>query len=154
MTSIPVEGASITQPSTSSISPPAQFAGKVLRAIFLICLIIVTLRVALPQSETIWTIYDEPGDVVRFGLGLGVCVWIGVHLFKLPQGEPSLSNVVAISDWRACHSAFCAPSSCGGTTSTRGGTFCTAERQDFCARRAFVCSSCKPVLTDDLTCLR
>jgi hypothetical protein len=84
MTSIPVEGASITQPSTSSISPPAQFAGKVLRAIFLICLIIVTLRVALPQSETIWTIYDEPGDVVRFSLGIGVCIWIAVHLFKWP----------------------------------------------------------------------
>jgi hypothetical protein len=92
MTSIPVEGASITQPSTSSISPPAQFAGKVLRAIFLICLIIVTLRVALPQSETIWTIYDEPGDVVRFGLGLGVCVWIGVHLFKLPQGSQAFQT--------------------------------------------------------------
>jgi hypothetical protein len=90
MTSIPVEGASITQPSTSSIS--AQFAGKVLRAIFLICLIIVTLRVALPQSETIWTIYDEPGDVVRFGLGLGVCVWIGVHLFKLPQGSQAFQT--------------------------------------------------------------
>jgi hypothetical protein len=92
MTSIPVEGASIRQPSTSSISPPAQFAGKVLRAIFLICLIIVTLRVALPQSETIWTIYDEPGDVVRFGLGLGVCVWIGVHLFKLPQGSQAFQT--------------------------------------------------------------
>jgi hypothetical protein len=92
MTSIPVEGASITQPSTSSISPPAQFAGKVLRAIFLICLIIVTLRVALPQSETIWTIYDTPGDVVRFSLGIGVCVWIAVHLFKLPQGSQAFQT--------------------------------------------------------------
>jgi hypothetical protein len=87
MASIPVEGASIApqpQQDTSSISPRAQFAGKVLRAAFLILLIVVTLRVALPQSETIWTIYDEPGDLVRFGLGLGVCIWIVVHLFKWP----------------------------------------------------------------------
>jgi hypothetical protein len=85
MASIPVEGASITQPNASRASPRAQFVGKVLRTIFLIGLMIVTLRVALPQSETIWTIYDEPGDLVRFGLGLGVCVWIAVHLFKLPK---------------------------------------------------------------------
>ena len=80
-----VEGASITQPNGSSRASRAIFFGKVFRAAFLIGLIIVTLRVALPQSETIWTIYDEPGDVVRFGLGLGVCVWIAVHLFKLPK---------------------------------------------------------------------
>jgi hypothetical protein len=86
MASIPVEGASITQqPNPSRVSPTAEFVGKVLRTIFLIGLIVVTLRVALPQSETIWTIYDEPGDLVRFGLGLGVCVWIAVHLFKLPK---------------------------------------------------------------------
>jgi hypothetical protein len=84
MASIPVEGASITQPSTSSISPRVQFAGKLLRAAFLILLIAVTLRVALPQNETIWTIYDEPGDLVRFGLGMGVCVWVAAHLFKWP----------------------------------------------------------------------
>jgi hypothetical protein len=90
MTSI--EGASITHPSASG--PPAlktpsriEFAGKVLRALFLICLIVVTIRVALPQNETVWTIYDEPGDLVRFGLGLGVCVWIAVHLFKWQPGS-------------------------------------------------------------------
>jgi hypothetical protein len=80
-----VEGASITHPNGSSTVPRALFFGKVLRSAFLIGLIIVTLRVALPQSETIWTIYDEPGDIVRFGLGLGVCAWIAVHLFKLPK---------------------------------------------------------------------
>jgi hypothetical protein len=86
-----MEGASITRPGTSSpqnlsrMSARAQFLGKVFRTFFLIGLIVVTLRVALPQSETLWTIYDEPGDVVRFGLGVGVCVWLAVHLFKLPK---------------------------------------------------------------------
>ena len=88
-----VEGTSISRPSASgpppstlNTSPRVEFAGKVLRALFLICLIIVTIRVALPQSEKLWTIYDEPGDLVRFGLGLGVCIWIAVHLFKWPTG--------------------------------------------------------------------
>src|SRR6202012_4537769 len=82
-----MEGASITRqnmPRPDS-SARTKFLGKVFRTIFLIGLIAVTLRVALPQSETIWTIYDEPGDVVRFGLGLGVCTWIAVHLFKMPK---------------------------------------------------------------------
>jgi hypothetical protein len=89
-----VEGASISHPSASGPPPSAlktaprvEFAGKVLRALFLICLIIVTIRVALPQNEKLWTIYDEPGDLVRFGLGLGVCIWIAVHLFKWPAGS-------------------------------------------------------------------
>ncbi|MGO9398470.1 MAG: hypothetical protein ACLP19_11600 [Xanthobacteraceae bacterium] len=85
MTSIPVEGASIAQPDTSRSSHRVYFAGMVLRAIFLICIIVVTARVALPQSESVWTVYDTPGDVVRLALGIGVCVWIGVHLFKLPK---------------------------------------------------------------------
>jgi hypothetical protein len=85
MTSI--QGASITRPKVPSPGNSAhtQFFGKVFRTIFLMGLIVVTLRVALPQSETIWTIYDEPGDVVRFALGLGVCIWIAVHLFKVPK---------------------------------------------------------------------
>lgn len=85
MASMPVEGASIAPPNTSRAFARTQFFGKVLRSIFLICLILVTLRVALPQSETIWTIYDEPGDLVRFAVGMGVCLWVAVHLFKLPK---------------------------------------------------------------------
>ena len=123
-----------------------------LRAIFLICLIIVTLRVALPQSETIWTIYDEPGDVVRFSLGIGVCIWIAVHLFKWPTesqayqtwfnfglaGVPFGVLCAVFLWWNHLHTWWHLLHGC----------------QDFCARRAFVCSTCKPVLSDDLTCLR
>jgi hypothetical protein len=80
-----VEGGSAAQPNRSSTAGRAQFFGKVFRAVFLIGLIIVTVGVALPQNETIWTMYDERGDLVRFCLGLGVCVWLAVHLFKLPK---------------------------------------------------------------------
>jgi uncharacterized membrane protein len=64
-------------------------AGLVLRAVFLACLVAITVRVSLPQSETIWTAYDTPGDLVRLVLGLAVCVWIGVQLFWMPDDEHS-----------------------------------------------------------------
>jgi uncharacterized membrane protein len=63
--------------------------GLILRAVFLACLVAITVRVSLPQSETIWTSYDTPGDLVRLILGLAVCVWIGVQLFWMPEDEQS-----------------------------------------------------------------
>jgi hypothetical protein len=84
MTSLRVEGASLTHRIASKIPSRTHLAGLVLRIAFLICLVAITVRVALPQSETIWTAYDTPGDLVRLGLGLAVCVWIAVQLLRAP----------------------------------------------------------------------
>lgn len=62
-----------------------QVSGAVLRVVFIACLIVITLRVSMPQSETIWTAYDTPGDLIRMILGLAVCVWIAVQLFRPPK---------------------------------------------------------------------
>ena len=70
---------------TSDISPSLRIASTVLRALFIACLLVITLRVSMPQNETIWTVYDTPGDVVRMVLGLGVCVWLLVQLFTPPK---------------------------------------------------------------------
>ena len=47
------------------------------------------LRVSLPQSETIWTAYDTPADLVRLILGLGVCAWLVYQLFQVPHDAGS-----------------------------------------------------------------
>lgn len=60
-------------------------AAAVLRVVFIACLFVLTLRVSLPQNETIWTAYDTPGDLVRLILGAAVCIWIVVQLFKPPR---------------------------------------------------------------------
>jgi len=73
----------------AEISHRLKTAGLVVRAIFLACLVAITLRVSLPQNETIWTAYDTPGDLVRLVLGLAVCAWIGVQFFWMPQDEHS-----------------------------------------------------------------
>jgi hypothetical protein len=56
-------------------------AGTALRVAFLVLLVAIILRVSLPQNETLLTIYDTPGDLIRMLLGLGVCAWVGAQLF-------------------------------------------------------------------------
>jgi hypothetical protein len=69
----------------SQIPVGMRIAAAVLRVVFIICLFVLTLRVSLPQNETIWTVYDSPGDLVRLILGAAVCIWIVVQLFKPPR---------------------------------------------------------------------
>jgi len=67
--------------STSDLSPNLRMTSNVLRALFILCLLAITLRVSMPQSETIWRAYDTPGDFLRMVLGLSVCAWLVVHFF-------------------------------------------------------------------------
>jgi hypothetical protein len=60
-------------------------AGIILRSIFVCALLVVTVRVSTPQSETIWTIFDSLGDLIRVILGFVAGVWIVAHLFMLPK---------------------------------------------------------------------
>ena len=84
---------SVVPPEAQSPAPEIpiglRVAGTTLRAIFIMCLLLITVRVSMPQNETIWTAYDTPGDLVRLVLGLAVCIWIGVQLFWMPDDEHS-----------------------------------------------------------------
>jgi hypothetical protein len=69
----------------SSISPAFRALGTTLRVLFIVCLLVLTVRVSMPQNETIWTAYDTPGDLVRLALGFAVCVWVAIQLFRPPK---------------------------------------------------------------------
>ena len=88
MTWMPIEWAR-RDPDTavpgSDVSRGLLIASVVLRALFIACLLVITLRVSMPQNETVWTAYDTPGDLVRMALGLAVCVWLVVQLFRAPN---------------------------------------------------------------------
>jgi hypothetical protein len=73
----------------SQIPVRLRFAGAAVRVVFIACLLVVTLRVSLPQNETVWTGDDTPGDLVRMILGLAVCVWIVIQLFRAPKDAQS-----------------------------------------------------------------
>ena len=56
-----------------------------LRTLFLGALVAITVRISSPQSETIWTVYDTPGDLIRLALGFAICLWIVIRFFRFPK---------------------------------------------------------------------
>jgi|SRR5271166_3459624 len=78
-------GAHSDTAAEQEVSRPLKIAAVLLRSAFLIALVVLVVRVSLPQNESIWTVYDTLGDVVRLLLGLLVIVWILYHLFRLPK---------------------------------------------------------------------
>ena len=74
-----------TELPASNIPARLRIAGTLLRAVFIIALILVMIRVSMPQNETIWTAYDTPGDLVRMALGFAVCIWLVIQLFNMPK---------------------------------------------------------------------
>jgi TRAP-type C4-dicarboxylate transport system permease small subunit len=73
----------------SQVSHSLRIAAIVLRTFFIVLLLVLTLRVSLPQNETIWTAYDTPADLVRLILGIGVCAWLVYQLFLVPKDADS-----------------------------------------------------------------
>lgn len=62
-----------------------RIAGIVLRSIFVGALLVITVRVSTPQSETIWSVFESLGDLIRVVLGFVACLWMLAHLFMLPK---------------------------------------------------------------------
>jgi len=86
MTAMPTEWVRQVDASSEPTAPTQKItrlhvAATVLRIAFVAFLVAITIRVSLPQNETLWTIYDTPGDVIRLLLGLAVCAWVGAQLF-------------------------------------------------------------------------
>lgn len=60
-------------------------AGLISRTLFILILIAATARVASPQNENIWSVYETPGDLIRVLVGLALCLWLVVHVFIPPK---------------------------------------------------------------------
>jgi FtsH-binding integral membrane protein len=83
------ESASKSERSQSDLSATLRVLGATLRVAFIVCLLVVTVRVSMPQNETIWTAYDTPADLVRLALGFAVCLWLAFQLFRAPKDAHS-----------------------------------------------------------------
>jgi hypothetical protein len=72
---------------TAASKPPSHiwFGGVAVRTVFLIVLVVLTARVASPQMERLNSLYETPGDLIRVLMGVGVCAWFIVNVFKLPK---------------------------------------------------------------------
>ncbi|MGE5781028.1 MAG: hypothetical protein ACM30D_17220 [Hyphomicrobiales bacterium] len=80
------------QPGPTSVGTPRpmipmglRILAIVLRALFIGALVAITVRVSSPQSESLASVYETPGDLIRLALGSAVCLWIVFHLFMLPR---------------------------------------------------------------------
>jgi hypothetical protein len=86
MSWMPIDWARRTPPTgPEGISLAVRMASGALRTAFIALLLILTVRISLPQSEAIRTAYDTPGDLLRMALGLAVCVWIAIQFFAAPK---------------------------------------------------------------------
>jgi hypothetical protein len=73
------------QETDAEPSARLRFASLILRTIFIVSLVVVIAHVSMPQSETLWTIFDTPADVVRLLLGTAACAWTAFQLFTMPN---------------------------------------------------------------------
>jgi hypothetical protein len=71
--------------SNSKMPIGIRIGGMAVRAIFIIILTVVTARVASPQVENIWSVFETPGDLIRVALGFAACAWFVVHIFVAPK---------------------------------------------------------------------
>jgi hypothetical protein len=71
-------------------STALRIAATVLRTVFIFTLLALAVRVSLPQSETIWSAYETPDDLIRMLLGLLLCAWFLVLLFRGPRDARGL----------------------------------------------------------------
>jgi hypothetical protein len=74
-----------TKLPSPDIPPLLRIAATSLRIVFIFLLGVVTLRVTMPERETLFSAYVKWGDLVRMALGLAVCVWLAMRLFKGPE---------------------------------------------------------------------
>ena len=106
------DASSDTKEGASGVPLLVRVAALTLRALFLGTLVVLAIRVSAPQSETIWSAYETPGDLVRLVLGLAVAVGILIQLFRPPRDAHAyrtwaglglvlapLAVVVAIAVW-------------------------------------------------------
>ena len=56
-----------------------------LRTLSIGILVVLVARVSSPQSQTIWSAYETPGDLIRVVVGLVACLWMLFHVFTLPK---------------------------------------------------------------------
>jgi hypothetical protein len=106
------EEASDAKTVKRAVPMPMRIVALLLRAVFLIALIVVAIRASAPQSETVWSAYETPGDLIRLLLGAAVAIGILVQLFRPPKDAQAyrtwaylgiflapLAVVVALADW-------------------------------------------------------
>jgi hypothetical protein len=73
-----------------------RFVGLTLRTVFLLLLVVMTARVASPQSEKLLSAYETPSDLVRTILGAAVCGFLVIQIFRYSRDPADMRKWVVI----------------------------------------------------------
>lgn len=73
-----------------------RIVGLTLRTLFLLLVVVITARVASPQTETLLSLYDTPADLLRVILGAAVCCFVAVQIFRYSRDPADMRKWVAI----------------------------------------------------------
>ena len=75
--------------AAETTSPPPSFglklSGTIARTLFILLLVVLTIRVASPQVEKFQSVLETPDDLIRVILGFAACIWCVINLFILPK---------------------------------------------------------------------
>jgi uncharacterized YccA/Bax inhibitor family protein len=69
---------------TALVSRRLHIASIVLRTIFILLMLIVTVHVSMPQSSSMFSVYAAPIDLMRVMVGFAACLWLISQLFAAP----------------------------------------------------------------------
>ncbi len=66
-------------------SPKVILGGLAFRTLFIMAFAVLTARVASPQIEKLYSVFETPDDLIRVALGFALCTWCVVNVFILPK---------------------------------------------------------------------
>jgi hypothetical protein len=89
-------GAKMITPTTPDVSPNLRIAAIAARSCFILALVPFIWIVAWPQSETISTVYESPGDLVRLLFGMAASLWVVGQLFAFPKDAAAYRTWVCV----------------------------------------------------------
>jgi hypothetical protein len=64
-----------------------RIAGFILRVVFVVSLVIWVAHLSMPETKTVWRVYESPSDFFRIMIGVALCAWIAAQLLRTPKAE-------------------------------------------------------------------
>ena len=102
---MPIDAAKKPEPK---LAFGVKVGGVAFRTLFIIALAILTARVAMPQIEKLWSVFETPDDLIRVALGFALCVWCVINLFILPKDAEAYRTWIYIAIFVLPFALLCA----------------------------------------------
>ena len=69
-----------------------RIAGFILRVALVVSLVIWVGHLSMPETKTVWRVYESPNDFFRIMCGVALCAWIAAQLLRAPKDAKALQT--------------------------------------------------------------